>query len=520
MSIRQLTIPFNTDVLIKTDDSVRLLNKIIDELDFSSLYGCYSRNGRPPKSPIALFKVLVYAYMNCKYSSRAIETACRRDVNFIWLLNGVPAPDHNTISRFRSGRLSEVMESLFYQLVKKLGELGEIEYKNIFIDGTKIEANANKYTFVWKKAVQKNAIRLDTKVKVLISEIDGMYGTTFLEMENCEGIKNLQDVHKFMDELRIKQEVEFVHGIGKRKSTVQKQSELLNEYIEKVSKYNDYSDTFGNRNSFSKTDKDATFMRMKDDHMRNSQLKPGYNVQIGVEGEYIVGADIFSERSDQLTLIPFMENIKENLGVKYTNIVADAGYESEENYLYLENESHTSYIKPSNYEITKKKSFKKKIEKRENMTYDESCDEYICHENRRLKFQYEKKRKSKSGFESKVKVYECESCEDCKIKGQCTKAKGNKVIELSPGFAKYREESLRNIVSEEGTKLRVNRSIQVEGAFGVIKQDYGFRKFMLRGSGLVKTEFLILSFGYNINKLHSKTRNKRNGVFLHELKIA
>ncbi|MCT8978883.1 transposase, partial [Clostridium sp. CX1] len=254
---------------------------------------------------------------------------------------------------------------------------------------------------------------------------------------------------------------------------------------------------------------DATFMHLKEDHMRNSQLKPAYNVQIGVEGEYVVGVDISSERSDQLTLIPFLENLKENLPRKYTNIVADAGYESEENYVYLEENNQKSFIKPQAYEGMKKSKFKKNISKRENMNYDSEKDEYTCYNNKKLKPIGIKTRKSKTGYEASVTVYECESCENCSFKEKCTKAKGNRKMEVSKVFVEKRSKSLTNITSKEGILLRTNRSIQVEGAFGVLKEDYGFRRFLSRGKRNVKTEFLLLCFGYNLNKLHSKIQNCR-----------
>ena len=199
--------------------------------------------------------------------------------------------------------------------------------------------------------------------------------------------------------------LEFVYGKGKRKSKLQKYAEGLEDFIEKQSKYDNYNEIFNGRNSFSKTDKDATFMHMKEDHMKNGQLKPGYNIQIGVEGEYIVGVDVSSERSDQLTLIPFLDKLKSNLSTQYKSVTADAGYESEENYLYLENNNYETYIKPQNYEKLKTKKFKKNIGNKENMTYlkDEDC--YICANSQRLTVKSVTTKKSKSGYKSEITIY-------------------------------------------------------------------------------------------------------------------
>jgi transposase len=309
-----------------------------------------------------------------------------------------------------------------------------------------------------------------------------------------------------------------VHGIGRRKTDLQKWIEQLKEYKTRQEKYNESNRLFQGRNSYSKTDTDATFMHMKDDHMRNSQLKPGYNVQIGVESEYVTGIGIFQDRNDIATLIPMLEKMKENLGSKYTNVIADSGYESEENYLYLEKNCQIPYIKPQTYEIWRKKSFKNDISKRENMIYDCEKDEYTCRNEKKLKKCGITHKTSATGYRSEITLYECESCEGCPYKSKCTKAAGNRKMQVSKTFVEKRKVSYQNIMSEAGILLRVNRSIQVEGAFGVLKNDYNFTRFLTRGKTSVKTEFMLLCLGYNINKLHSKIQSERCGQHLHPLK--
>ena len=259
-------------------------------------------------------------------------------------------------------------------------------------------------------------------------------------------------------------------------------------------------------------------MHMKEDHMRNSQLKPGYNLQIGVENEYIIAAETYSHRNDQLTLVPFLNHIQAQLKVRHKDIVADAGYESEENYNYLAQNNQTAYIKPSNYEQQKKRNFKNKIGRRENMTYCQEGDYYLCHNKKKLTYSHDKKRTSASGYETQVKVYECEDCSDCKVKSSCTRAKGNRKMEVATKFYDMRQESHANITSEKGILYRMNRSIQVEGVFGVLKEDYSFRRVSMRGKEKVRTEILLMCFGYNVNKLHSKTVNGRLKTRLHKSK--
>lgn len=456
----QLLFPLETGILIPEDDSVRLLSQVMEELDYRMLMKAYSPKGRNPEvSPRILFKILVYAYMNNIYSSRKIEEACRRDINFIWLRQGEKAPDHNTIARFRTERLTNVIDNLFNQLISKLGELGEVEYKNIFIDGTKIEANANKYTFVWKKSINKFEFKLQEKIKQFIEQINKAFELEYIISDSKVEISTLEEILCILYKLKNEKNIEFVNGKGKHKTNIQKFIETIEEFITKLKKYYDYNNTFKGRNSFSKTDRDATFMHMKEDHMRNSQLKPGCNVQIGIEGEYIVGVDISNERSDQLTLISFLDKLSNSLPQKFQNVVADAGYESEENYTYLEKNKQNTFIKPQAYEGMKKKSFKNNISKRENMKYDEINDEYICYNNKKLQPIGVFNRKTKSEYKSKVTIYECKNCTECPYELKCTKAKGNKKLYVSKMFIKHRLKSLKNTTTPKGILLRMNRSI-------------------------------------------------------------
>lgn len=511
-----MALPIETGILIPADDSVRLLSQILEELDYSKLYQAYSHSGRNPAvTPKNLFKVLVYGYMSGIYTSRGLETACRRDINFMWLLQGQKGPDHNTIARFRSERLTDVMDELFRQLVEKLYDYGEIAFENLFVDGTKIEASANKYSFVWKKAVTKNEIKLQAKAKAAIKRIgDGSQSPEKITVEDLRQLRGQLQDRLTADGTTL------AHGKGQHKKQLQRDFEEISSYLERQEQYNQYNALFDGRNSFSKTDTDATFMHMKEDHMRNSQLKPGYNVQIGVEGEYVVGIDISSERSDQLTLIPFLEKLQASHSRKHQNIVADAGYESEENYVYLAEQKYTSYVKPQNYEQSKTRQYRKDPYRSGNMAFNEETNTYICPQGRVLLPTYQKHPKSKSGYISTVQVYECQDCSGCPVKSRCTKAAGNRQLQVAKIFLRLRQTSFDKITSPLGILLRMNRSIQVEGAFGVLKEDYGFRRFLLRGKKNVRTEYTLLCMGYNLNKLHSKIQNERCRTLLHDLDVA
>lgn len=494
---------FFAEKVIPENDSVRLLEEIAEEIE-GPLEGAIKRRGRDYKTPPAIMlRIILYAAMEKIYTSREIEERCKRDMNYIWLLNGEKAPNYRAICRFRAEVLSKYAEEIFYTLVHKLKGKKEIRFEHLFVDGTKIEANANKYSFVWKKSTNKYEQKVSVKIEKLTKIFQEKYG--ILEENEFEILNLLKEKHR----------EPFVHGRGKRKSELQREIEEYEGLLKRKLKYESYQNTFEGRNSFSKTDKDATFMHMKDDHMRNAQLKPGYNIQFAVEGEYITGVDVSSERNDQLTLLPLLKRMEEK-EIVYRDVTCDAGYESEENYTYFEGSEMECYIKPQNYERSKTKKYKSNMALRENMRYDELLDEYTCENGKKIKPVYEGKRKSKSGFESIITYYECEDCSGCQFKKSCTRAKGNRKMQVSKRFVEQRQASLKRITSPLGTKLRINRSIQSEGAFGVIKNDYGFQRFLHRSKAKVFIEILIVAIGYNINKYHNKIQKNRTGTQLHE----
>lgn len=519
-SKNQLTMSINVDQCIPYNDSVRLLSLLLEELDYTLLHQAYSHYGRKSVvPPNVLFKVIIYGFMNQLYSSRELEKACRSNLHLMWLLEGYPVPDHNTLHRFKTQRLSNgVLENLFYQLILNLHKRGEIPLQHLFIDGTKIEANANKYTFGWKGSILKYQVRLKEKMLQFLMTYNQTYDT-----KHPMNPKQLDIIFEMcLAELsqRIKdQNIVFVYGKGQRKHLLQRHYEEAQVFLDKWKLYRETLSIIGDhRNSYSKTDDDATFMRMKEDHMKNGQLKPAYNVQIGVESEYIVGVKLFQLSTDTQTLIPFLKQLKGHLPHLPLAMIADAGYESEENYHYLEEQQLKAYIKPLNYEQMKQKKFKQHLGKRENMVYLEEEDVYICANERKLHPTHNKKKETRSGYLKEETIYECESCEDCPFKSKCTTAKGNKKLSVSKAFISYREKSLENLISDEGILLRVNRSIQVEGAFGVLKQNFRFKRFFSRGLKNVTIEFYLLAFAYNIQKFHQKNQKNRLGHHLHNIK--
>ena len=322
---QQLALPIAENIEIAENEPVSVANAQLEELDYRELYRAYSPKGRKSAAePRIMFKLLVYGYMNGIYSTRKLEQACRKNIDFIWLLQGEHVPDHSSFARFRSGKARQAIEELFYQFVKRLAAEQEIEYEEVFVDGTKIESMANRYTFVWRKSVDKQLAKVKAKAKELFYRYGGKGNLT---------TGKLQSLARSL----VPEGGEMVHGTGRRKPSWQRQYEEIDQLLERWKKYEAQLFEMGcRRNSLSKTDKDATFMRMKEDHMGNGQLKPAYNVQLAVNSEYITGVAAFPNCTDSGTLIPFLNHIQRMQGRSYRDIVADAGYESVGNYLYLQ----------------------------------------------------------------------------------------------------------------------------------------------------------------------------------------
>ena len=500
----QLILAIDNEIVLPENAPVRLTSAQLEELDYRELYRAYSAKGRKSKvDPRVLFRVTVYGYQCGIYSSRKLEEACRYRVDFMWLLEEYPAPDHATLARFRTGRCAEAVEGLFYQYVKLLEEQGETDHEVVFVDGTKLESSAGRYTFCWRGSTEKHLAKVKAKV-----------------FERT-GIEELDQLREYLEESRT--DISFVYGKGCRKSEVQRQWEELDDLRQRWEKYEQSLQIMGNcRNSYSKTDPDATFMRLKDDHMRNGQLKPAYNVQIAVNSEYITGIDVFSNRTDVGTLVPFLKQVQRHHEITYKAVTADAGYESLENYLFLEENGQLSLIKPANYEAQKTKKFKKQIGRIENMVYNVEEDCFTCAEGRKLLLRRESTELQNGHFVTTAH-YRCENCKNCPSRSACCQAKDPdkpKEVVLKKTFQEKRAQSQVNISTERGIYLRMCRSIQVEGAFALLKTDFGFRRFLTRGRKNVRTELFFLAMAFNLKKLWMKREKGRLKTHLSEIQVA
>jgi transposase len=497
-------LPYSYDELIPQEHLVRMLNKVIDKMNIDPLISEYKGGGTSSYHPKMLLKVIVYAYCEKIYSSRRIAKALRENIHFMWL-SGANRPDFRTINRFRSSRLKDTIDKVFASIVELLVEEGFVRLEDYFLDGTKIEANANKYSFVWKKSVERNKIKLTEKIKELINHIDQSN-----DKENKEhGNNDLPETGegKTQEGLaeRLNQKVKEIDAALKenpKDKELKKTKKIIEkDYLPRLEKYENDLQIMGNRNSYSKTDNEATFMRMKEDHMLNGQLKAGYNVQMATEDRFILSYSIHQKPSDSTTLIPHLENAFENhLPKSPKNINADAGYGSEQNYQYLKKKEITAYVKFQNFHYEQTKKFKKNIFRVENLAYDESTDSYVCPNNKRLNYKETVRRKTDTGFLTERRIYQSEGCEGCPLRTQCYEAKYDRKIEVSPRLNQHKQNARELLNSPKGKELRSRRCVDVEQTFGQIKHNMQFKRFLLRGIKKVNTEFGIIAMAHNIKK--------------------
>jgi len=404
------------------------------------------------------------------------------------------------------------MEEIFVTTVKMLNAKGYIKLENYFVDGTKIESASGRYTFVWKKAVEHHEKGMDAKLRAYIKmaeraweDENSEYGNRDLEELGGKEKYTSADVKELAKILRAR--LERIEA-GEDKKKLKKVLKTIEEnYLPRKKKYEKAYRLCGERNSYSKTDPDATFMLMKEEHRRDGQPKPGYNVQIGTENGFVVGYDIFQKPGDTKTLKPHLRRQAKRLGIKPKVVIADAGYGGEENYVYLENKGTVAVIKYNSYRKEKSRGWKTDIFKTENWEYNKEGKYYICPNGRRLTYRRTEKRVTDSGFSQKFQWYECESCKYCRKRKQCTtRVKGNRIIERNERWMRLKLKAQRTLEDERYVELRKQRSVEVETVFGQIKGNQGYRRFLLRGMAKVSTEYGLLVLGYNLKQLYRLNR--------------
>lgn len=486
-------LPPSLDELIAEGHPVRVVDHIIDKLDIKALEAQYKGGGTSSYHPRLLLKVLVYGYLTNIYSSRKLEAAIKENIHFMWL-SGMSRPDHNTLNRFRSDRLKGVLKEVFSQVVLMLHESGHLDMKNLFTDGTKMEANANKYTFVWANSIKWNKRRIVEQLEELWAYTQQVAKEELGEVE--PNLSNLtpEKVQKTIDQLN-----EALKG-KKVEQKVKAKLSRAKQWVAKVSDYQRQEEQLGGRNSYSKTDPDATFMRLKEDHMRNGQLKAAYNVQMSTNKQLIVHYTIHQTPSDTLSLTPHIESFKAQLGNTPDQLTADAGYGSEQNYAYLEKEGIAAFVKYNTFQKELKTS-RKPLPVKDQFAYDRKEDVYYCPSGKPMKPIGQGKRITAAGYEQTYDRYEGEECQRCPLLEACHSGSGNRIKEYNPTLEDYRRKAKDRLCSKQGIELRKQRNTDVETVFGQIKANKGKRRFSLRGLDKVEIEFGLIALAHNIAKL-------------------
>lgn len=502
-----LLFPQRIDRDIPKDDPVRILKSVIESLDLSGFKKLYHERGRSPYHPKMMLMVILYSYMNNVYSCRKIEKLLYRDIYYIWL-SGYQKPDFATINRFRN-RVKNEIGHIFTLLVLILVEKGFVTLEVEYLDGTKIESKANKYTFVWRKSVERNREKLLEKIRVLLQQIneqmaqDKAADVDTLELTPqtlCEISKEFKEALGSEPEAKTKEEKAAQRGKNKM-------FKELERHGEKLAEYNSRLEQMEGRNSISKTDPSATFMRMKEDAMCNGQTKPGYNLQISSENQFITDFALFPNPTDTLTFIPFLGSFPGRYGRFPKRVVADSGYGSEENYRFMDEAGIEGFVKYNRFHLEHRPRYKPDTFHPDSLYYNEEGDYYICPMGQRMSRTGTVQTRTEGGYISQSACYRAIRCKGCPLRCLCYKTKANqRTIRVNHRLNAYKRKACELLTSEEGIKERGRRCIEPEAVFGQMKSNMAYRRFRHMGKDKVVMDFTFFAIAFNIKKLCSMMR--------------
>lgn len=497
--------PQRIDEDIAENDPVRIVSSIVDNLNLDSFRKLYKERGRSTYHPRMMLKVILYAYMNNIYSCRRIEKLLLRDIHFIWL-SGYQKPDFVTINRFRN-RVKEEINNIFTQVVLILAAKGFVSLDVEYIDGTKIESKSNKYTFVWRKSVEKHREKLLKKISVLLEQVEDVIAqdNTTERNELVEFTPSmLTDIIDEVKESLASAPVPSDKEERKRLKEKGRQVKQLEEHRDKLQEYDNHLETMGERNSYSKTDPDATFMRMKEDAMNNGQTKPGYNLQIGTEEQFITDFALFPNPTDTLTFIPFEKSFFYRYGKLPQAAIADAGYGSEENYRFMDENGVEAFVKYNRFHKEQKPRYQPNPFHPDHMFYNEEEDYYVCPMGQHMDRIGDRRGRTDSGYVTESACYRAQRCEGCPLRCLCFKGKGNRIIEVNHRLNDYKKKARERLTSEEGIKHRGKRCIEPEAVFGQMKYNMQYKRFRHIYKDKVTMDFAFFAIAFNIKKMCAK----------------
>lgn len=498
--------PQRIDKDIAENDPVRIISGIIDGLKLDNIQKLYKEAGRSPYHPRMMLKVIIYAYMNNIYSCRRIEKLLRRDIHFIWLA-GYEKPDFITINRFRN-RVKKEINGIFTRIVLLLWEKGFITLDTEYVDGTKIEAKSNKYTFVWRKTVERNRAKLMEKISVLLEQIDDSIVQDQTDRdEPVEFTPSMQEglvseLQTSIDKTAVPENKE--QKAEKREK--ERQLRQLRAHRDNLREYDRHLEILGDRNSYSKTDHDATFMRMKEDAMNNGQTKPGYNLQIGTENQFITDFALFPNPTDTLTFIPFCNSFMKRYCHFPLKEVADSGYGSEENYRFMEENGMEAFVKYNRFHIEQRPRYVQDPFRQESFYYNKEEDYYVCPMGQHLRRIGTRRGRTASGYATQSARYRAQRCEGCPLRCRCFKARGNRTIEVNYRLNGYKRKAREKLTSEEGIRQRGRRCIEPEAVFGQMKYDMAYKRFRHFGKDKVTMDFAFFAIAFNLKKMCARIR--------------
>jgi transposase len=492
----QLTfLPYKLEELVPAGHPVRIVKQVVDAVDVKPLNRKYKGGGASSFHPRLMLKLLVYGYLSNTYSSRKLEEQAAQNVHFMWLL-GMKKPDHNTINRFRSEKLSGVLKQIFSQIVLLLQQEGIVSLKEaVFTDGTKIESAANKYTFVWGKSIKVNK----EKIKAQLDELWG-YAQT-IAAEELKDTAPLE--YSAINPQKVKETIAKINAALDDKAEVDKKVKQKLNYAKKhwpenLQKYEEQEKLLAGRNSFSKTDPDATFMRMKEDHMLNGQLKPAYNLQISTQEQFILNYTLHQTSTDYQTLPSHIDGYEALYKELPKAIVADAGYGSDENYGVLQQKGIQAYIKYNTFDQEQKEGIK--AFSNDCLHYNQTENYLVCPMGQHMQHIGDGQRITSSGFVQLISRYRAQNCEVCPMRGVCHKAVGDRVVEINLSLRKHKQAAKERLNTEQGIKYRKRRAADVEPVFAQLKHNHGFRRFLLKGLSKTEVEIGLLSIAHNLRK--------------------
>jgi transposase len=503
-----LLLPPSLEELIPQHHLVRVVNVVIDRMDISAIINKYEGGGTSAYHPRMLLKVLLYGYCMKVYTGRRLAKALREDVNFMWLA-AYNRPDFRTINLFRSGLLKDTIEDVFKSMLVFLMEQGYIKFENYFCDGSTFSANANRHKMVWKKNAVRYKEAAEQKCKELLIRIeelnnaeDGRYGNRDLEEVEPSAQGNLEE----QIALQVNKLDNILNGdepksVKRKARTIKKK---LQEHKAAIDKYEQQQQISGQRSGYSKTDEDATAMKMK-----NDEILPAYNVLIGTEDQFITNYSVHQKTNDAACFKEHMEQLEAHTSHLPQNVIADSIFGTEENSELLEEKGIENYMKFPLYHKEQTRKYRNNPFSKDNFIYDQQTDTYTCPNNKQLSFRYIRKDKNKNGFISQARLYECEDCNNCPFADKCKKSTdNNRTILVNEQLERYKQMMRTNLRTQKGDKLKRKRGQEVESCFGDLKMNQGFRRFGLRGKEKVKTEAGIHMICHNIRKIHLQNIKK------------